>query len=147
MLRYITHIIHCPFCSSVSQFTLIILDIAITYISQPWTDLTLTSQLVLGVMARVANFLILPILFKEVFYNFFYTSLFPNSIAARYTIRTAKYLVMTKCYDKDLRVKTSCIILNYCYVCGSETTFCSFRTYVAMRLYQIRCSIVNMRCN
>lgn len=87
MLCYITHIIHCPFCSSVSQFTLIMLDIAITYISLPWTDLTLTSQVMLGVMARVANFLILPLLFKEVFYNFFHSFLFPNVTAARYSIR------------------------------------------------------------
>lgn len=63
--------------------TLIILDIAITYVSLPWTDLTLTSQLVLGIMSRVANFVILPILFEDIFYNFFRTFQFPDLIAAR----------------------------------------------------------------
>ena len=81
---YIVSSVYLSLLLHILQMTLIILDIAITYVSLPWTDLTLTSQLVLGVMGRVANFMLLPVLFVDIFYNFFRTFEYPNLTAARW---------------------------------------------------------------
>ena len=51
-------------------------------------------------------------------------------------IQPAKCKTFARAVDKDLRVEMSGIILNYCYVCCSETTLL-FVWNVAVSIYQI----------
>ena len=46
-----------------------------------------------------------------------------QDVLTQRSLSTAEYLVtLYSAVDKDLQVETSCIIVNYCYVCCSETT-------------------------